>query len=147
MQLFPFILIIWLTHLRLKIEGGMLNALMQKAFQFMQTVASSTQQKGKYSSLDRGISSSARYQNYQQRKQTNMTSYASWIWDGGHKWAKQLCQLHLPSIPPAQTNHAHFIQGAERSVVCKFQSRLHMTWPDPLRGKFFFSIRERAGLA
>ena len=70
-----------------------------------------------------------------------MTSYASWIWDGWHKWAKQLCQQHLPSIPPAQTNHVHFVQGAERSVVCKFQSHLYMIWSDPLRGKCLFIIR------
>ena len=31
---------------------------------------------------------SAGYQNYQQQKQTNVTSHASWIWDGGYKRVK-----------------------------------------------------------
>ena len=63
---------------------------MQKAFQYLQTVASSKQEEGKTGKIlssfffYRGSSSSAGYQNYQQRKQTNVTSYASRIWDGGY---------------------------------------------------------------
>ena len=73
---------------------GTLNTVMQKAFQYLQTVASSKQEEGKTGEKKifffyRGSSSSAGYQNYQQRKQTNVTTYACSIWDGGYKWVKQ----------------------------------------------------------
>ena len=67
---------------------------MQKAFPFVQTVASSKKQQVGTTqapvlwikTVPRHRSMSAGRQNYTQLKQNNKTSYASWIWDGGYEW-------------------------------------------------------------
>ena len=94
---------------------GTLNTLMQKAFQYFERVVSSTQEGkiGKYSSLYRGSSSWAGYQNYQQRKQTNVTSCVSWIGDCGYKWVKArgrrtYSTLLLLQLPPLVTSGLFF---------------------------------------
>ena len=81
-----------LTHLGPEIFWGTLTTLVQKAFQ----VASSKQQE-RWTTQQPLLCReevplygfmSAGYPNYQQQKQTNVTSHASWMWDGGYKWVK-----------------------------------------------------------
>ena len=75
--------------------GEHYSTLTQKAFQYLQTAASSKQLEAKILNhlffaqrkfLFTVHVMSAGYQNYQQRKQTDMASCVSWIWDGGYKW-------------------------------------------------------------
>ena len=68
-----------------------LNTLMQQAFPFLQTEATSNQQQqqqkrrvGKEVPLQWPMSTGC--QNDTQLKQTNKTSYVSWNLDGGYEW-------------------------------------------------------------
>ena len=88
-----------------RFSGEHYSTLTQKAFQYLQLVASSKQQEAnilnhlffaQWKFLFIVHVMSAGYQNYQQQKQTNMTSCMSWIWDNeykGVKWYKHLLKL------------------------------------------------------
>ena len=77
------------THKGLPVlaNGGLLKNNMEKYS------TTSSLNKGSPSSMSAGC------QNYTQLKQTNKTSYASWIWDDGYKWVNTfLCFALVPSL-------------------------------------------------
>ena len=83
-----------------------LNTLMQNAFAFLHTVASSKKTTGwntqspllwiKEVSLQRSMSAGC--QNYTQLKKTNQTIYASWMWDREYEWVTWLSLFRYRSF-------------------------------------------------